>query len=43
MTYEVPKMKVAALRFIETADQLALRDPLGQNTITEIMFEGDKS
>ncbi|KAI3873775.1 hypothetical protein MKX03_009860 [Papaver bracteatum] len=46
-TYEVPKMKVAALRFTETArariekaggecltfDQLALRAPLGQNTV----------
>ncbi|RZC80730.1 hypothetical protein C5167_043320 [Papaver somniferum] len=46
-TYEVPKMKVAALRFTETTrariekaggecltfDQLALRAPLGQNTV----------
>ena len=45
--YEVPAMKVAALRFTETArarivnaggecltfDQLALRAPLGQNTV----------
>lgn len=45
--YEIPAMKVAALRFTETArarivnaggecltfDQLALRAPLGQNTV----------
>ena len=45
--YEVPSLKVAALRFTETArarieksggecltfDQLALRAPLGQNTV----------
>ncbi|KAJ6844434.1 60S ribosomal protein L18-2-like [Iris pallida] len=48
--YEVPAMKVAALRFTETArarilkaggecltfDQLALRAPLGQNTVAEL-------
>lgn len=46
--YEVPAMKVTALRFTETArarilkaggecltfDQLALRAPLGQNTVS---------
>lgn len=48
--YEVPALKVTALRFTETArarilnaggecltfDQLALRAPLGQNTVGEI-------
>ena len=49
--YEVPALKVAALRFTETArarivkaggecltfDQLALRAPLGQNTVGTII------
>ena len=50
--YEVPALKVAALRFTETArarivkaggecltfDQLALRAPLGQNTVTILLL-----
>ncbi len=50
--YEVPLLKVAALRFTETArariekaggecltfDQLALRAPLGQNTVLPLVF-----
>ncbi|WJX56594.1 60S ribosomal protein L18, variant 2 [Trifolium repens] len=51
--YEVPAMKVATLRFTETArariekaggmshltfDQLALRAPLGQNTVCILML-----
>lgn len=50
--YEVPALKVTALRFTETArariekaggecltfDQLALRAPLGQNTVWRIIF-----
>ncbi|PON65874.1 Ribosomal protein [Parasponia andersonii] len=54
--YEVPALKVTALRFTETArariekaggecltfDQLALRAPLGQNTVkVELFFEDD--
>lgn len=49
--YEVPALKVTALRFTETArariekaggecltfDQLALRAPLGQNTVCELI------
>lgn len=49
--YEVPAVKVTALRFTETArariekaggecltfDQLALRAPLGQNTVLDFM------
>lgn len=51
--YEVPAIKVAALRFTETArariekaggecltfDQLALKAPLGQNTVSIAFFQ----
>lgn len=51
--YEVPAIKVAALRFTETArariekaggecltfDQLALKAPLGQNTVSITFFQ----
>lgn len=51
--YEVPALKVTALRFTETArariekaggecltfDQLALRAPLGQNTVLDLMLQ----
>lgn len=51
--YEVPAIKVAALRFTETArariekaggecltfDQLALKAPLGQNTVSIALFQ----
>lgn len=50
--YEVPALKVTALRFTETArariekaggecltfDQLALRAPLGQNTVCQLVL-----
>lgn len=53
--YEVPALKVTALRFTETArariekaggecltfDQLALRAPLGQNTVCFLNSEDD--